>query len=106
MTELEKAVQEIVESHEDWKEDFVRDVLTHGCQSGVVGELVYYSDTHEWTDKHWNDIQDLIHEWELMTGENFHIPTETDWKNFLAWFSFEWTVQKLYRTENFQVKNR
>ncbi|SFD42096.1 hypothetical protein SAMN05216238_101262 [Lentibacillus persicus] len=94
MTELEKAVKEIVEKQED-KESFVKDVLEHGCVSGIVPELVYYEDTHEWFDKYYEDIEDLRIEVESSIGEPLKIGNN-DLKNWLAWFSFEESCRKLY----------
>jgi hypothetical protein len=93
MTKLEKAVMEIVEAQED-KESFVQDVLTHGCQSGIVSDLIYYHQTHKFFDDHKEDIIELKREFDEMLGEPIHV--EGDAKNWLAWFAFEETVRKLY----------
>lgn len=93
-TELELAVEEIVEERGEDAESFVNDVINHGCVSGCVPELIYYTQTHEWFDKYYDDIQNLKEEYEEESGEPLII--EGDLKNTLAWWSFEVTLQKLY----------
>lgn len=100
MTELEKRVKEICESqaenYDDGAEGFVRDVLEYGCQSGIVSELIYYKDTHEWFDTYYEDIMELREELSQEFGEEINPPVGADLKNWFAWFSFEETVRKLY----------
>lgn len=93
MTKLELAVKEIVESQED-QTSYVNDVLTHGCVSGIVTELIYYTDTHKFYDTHYEDIEALREEYEEDFGHGLRI--EGDLKNFMAWWSFEYTVWKMY----------
>ncbi|MFN8578829.1 MAG: hypothetical protein U0354_18530 [Candidatus Sericytochromatia bacterium] len=71
----------------------IRDILEHGCVSGIVSELIYYKDTHDFFDKFYNEIETLRYEYERETGENLKI--ESDLKNFLAWFGFEQTVYNI-----------
>ena len=48
-TKLEKAVQAVINRHADDYETgaigFLDDLMHGGCQSGMVGGLIYYSDT-------------------------------------------------------------
>lgn len=69
--------------------------MTHGCVSGIVPELIYYKDTHEWFDKYYEDIEELRIETEKSIGEPLNIG-DNDLKNWLAWFSFEETCRRLY----------
>ena len=100
MTELEKRVNEIIEenaeNYDNGAEGFVHDVLYGGCQSGIVGELIYYKDTHEWFDTYYEDIMALREELSDMMGEPLNSPVDTDMKNWFAWLSFEETARKLY----------
>lgn len=81
----------IKEALDSWYEDdyksFFNDLLSHGCQSGMIWALIYYSDTHKFYDKHYNEIEDirseLQDEWILSS-----IP-DSDLKNYFAWLSFE-----------------
>jgi len=43
---------------------FFNELLEHGCVSGLVGSLVYYSDTHTFFDKHYDEIETLREEFE------------------------------------------
>ena len=92
MNNLQKAVKKIIE--ENGGKSFAQDVLAHGCVSGVVSELIYYKDTHEWFDTHYDDIMELVEEYEEMLGEK--LQWQGDMKNWFAWFSFEETTRQLY----------
>jgi len=92
MNKLERKVLQIVE--ENGGQQFAEDILQYGCQSGIVPELVYYNQTHEWFDTYYDEIMELIEEFEKETGEKPR--WEGDLKNWFAWFSFEETVRKLY----------
>lgn len=75
-------------------ESYVSDLMQHGCESGMVGGLIYYSDTHKFYDQHYEDIEDLRVEWKKSTGEALQ-PDEYDLKNWFAWFAYEETVRNL-----------
>ncbi|KAA6475743.1 DUF7222 domain-containing protein [Bacillus swezeyi] len=92
MNKLEKHVMEIIEENGGRK--FAADVLTYGCVSVCVPNLVYYADTHKWFDKFYHEIMELVKKFEEMTGEKLH--HTGDLKNWYAWFSFEETTRKLY----------
>ncbi len=66
---------------------FFDDLLQHGCISGMVSQLIYYTDTHAFYDKHYEEIEELRTEYEESTGEALEI--KNNLKNYLAWFSFE-----------------
>ncbi|MGB5943288.1 MAG: hypothetical protein WBG71_10430 [Leeuwenhoekiella sp.] len=66
---------------------FLEDVTQHGCVSGVVTSLIYYTDTHKFFDDHYEEINDLRTDFEEETGILLKI--EGDLKNYLAWFAFE-----------------
>jgi len=69
---------------------FFADLMCNGCISGMVGSLVYYSDTHAFFDQHYAEIEALRHDYEFNIGEPLEI--QNDLKNFLAWFAFEETA--------------
>lgn len=90
----------------DDKVNIFKDVLYHGCQSGIVSELIYYSDTVAFYKKYRNEINTLLYE--LMDGTGLHSLTDLFGKNFdaedplaldthnqnlLAWFGFEETLR-------------
>ena len=90
---------------DDELETFVSDLLSHGCQSGMVCDLIYYSDTISFYDDYENDIGDLITQNMEMLGvdtrplfiESLNGSAENlqQEKNLLAWFSFEETIRSL-----------
>jgi len=77
----------------DDPQTFFDDLLQHGCISGMVGKLIYYSDTHAFYDKHYEEIEELRAEYEESTGEPLQI--KDDLNNFLAWFAFEQVAYEL-----------
>ncbi len=74
-------------------EGFFRDLLTHGCVSGMISGLIYYADTHAFFDRHYDEIEELRIEYEQELGEPLRL--EHDLKNTLAWFAFEETARRL-----------
>ena len=72
---------------------FFNDLATHGCVSGWVSSLVFYSDTHKFYDKHYDEIEDLRVDFEDMIGSPITI--KHDLKNFYAWFAFEVTASRM-----------
>lgn len=71
--------------------DFFKDLLHHGCISGMVGSLIYYRDTQKFYDTHYDEIEDLRHNMEY--AESGFI--DGDLKNTYAWLSFEETAYRM-----------
>lgn len=74
-------------------ENWFNDLLSHGCSSGMIGELIYYTDTHEFYDEFYSDIEDLRYETEQSTG--LKLAPDGDLKNWFAWFAYKQTVYKI-----------
>jgi hypothetical protein len=72
---------------------FFQDLLNHGCVSGMIGKLIYYTDTHKFYDKHYYEIEELRFEYQESIGESLRL--DHDLKNTLAWFGFEETAYRL-----------
>ncbi len=72
---------------------FFNDLLSNGCASGMINSLIYYSDTHKFYNKYYNQIEDLRHDYEDSTG--LPLTIKGDLKNFMAWFAFEETAYYL-----------
>jgi len=70
---------------------FFSDLLTHGCQSGMIGSLIYYRDTHQFYDTHYDEIEALRMDLEESTGVQLH--PKGDLKNWYAWLAFEETAR-------------
>ncbi len=104
--EITNALQEIVEAEkgtikgyvaqealdDDDPISFFKDLLNHGCVSGMVSSLVWFNQTHTFYDTYYDEIEELRQEQEASIGTP--IQTKGDLKNFLAWFAYE---QEAYR---------
>ena len=73
----------------------VEEIVTYGCQSGIVSALITYSDTELFFDKHANEIFELVEDMKqegMIDMNNFELS-----KNNLAWFAFETIAQEIYQ---------
>lgn len=77
------------ETVQGWFEDLFK----HGCISGMVSELIYYTDTHKFYDENYAEIEDLRHDWEENVTD--HLQVGSDLKNWFAWFAFEETARSI-----------
>jgi hypothetical protein len=66
-------------------ENVISDVLNHGCASGIVGALTYYSQTRKFFIDNMDEIFDLYNEYIQEFGG---IGFDLDF-NSLSWFAFE-----------------
>ena len=79
----------------------MNDIITHGCVSGVIGNLIYYSDTTLFYDKYEKEIDKLADDIDSFSSVvisilNRHkLGNMAELKNSLAWFGFEETTRKL-----------
>ena len=71
---------------------WINDLMTSGCQSGMVCGLIYYTDTHAFFDKYYDEIDELREELEDNMGP---LQIKGDMKNFYAWLAFEETARKI-----------
>jgi len=88
-------------------ETYFNDLLTHGCVSGMVGKLIYYSDTVKFYDRYEDEIENLLDETreEMGYSNRFdmigslngaeNVGDMTQEKNLLAWFAFEETARTI-----------
>lgn len=93
---------------EDNIKQSMEDLQKHDCQSGMIGSLIYYSDTENFYNKYKEEISSLANEIIESTGYNSlfdlipnlnkedQLMLESHNKNILAWFGFEGTTNKLY----------
>ena len=93
--------------YEDKKNIFT-DVLYHGCQSGTVGFLIYYSDTVRFYKQYKSEIDEMLYEY-MSETDIYSLPElfgkkwdeedplgNSDFNmNLLAWFGFEETLRKI-----------
>lgn len=94
-TSLVKYVaQDLLEAGSDEEiKNYTRDILQHGCQSGIVSGLIYYHDTKNFYIRYMDDIEELYEETTNNIGEQMQIGTPM--YNWFAWFGFEETVHRL-----------
>ena len=112
MTRLEQVVTDWIEEqavdYEDGAEGVMKDLNYGGCQSGLVGMLVYYSNTVKFYNEHQREIDQMLGELCSETGctpaelfgdkwdEEDPLARDTLNQNLLAWFGFEETARRLY----------
>lgn len=92
----------------DNKNSIFTDVLHYGCQSGIVGDLIYYSDTVAFYKRYKEEINELLYT--LMEETGIYAPSDLfqdKWdnedllgndaynQNLLAWFGFEETLRNI-----------
>lgn len=66
---------------------WIDDLENHGCRSGMVGSLIYYTDTNGFFDDLEDEILDLAKEYDFRPDVvELGI---TGFKNQMAWFAFE-----------------
>lgn len=90
------------------KVNIFKDVLYNGCVSGMVSELIWYSQTTAFYKKYRNEINELLKE--LMDGTGLYsmkdlfgknwddedpLILDTHNQNLLAWFGFEKTLRNI-----------
>lgn len=111
-TALEQDVKDIMNDYIDddtYECDvFMSDLMSGGCQSGMISELVYYEDTLNFYNKHKSLINTLLNETMKEYGvsspsevfgdkwdDEDPLCQETTNQNLLAWFAFESTAYSL-----------
>jgi len=111
-TPLEKHVQRWVnrQARDNYEcvEDALSDLFRGGCASGMVGHLVYYTDTTRFYRRHREEIDTLLKELCEDTGcTPGKLFEDSAWdqgdffargpinRNILAWFGFEETARVL-----------
>lgn len=57
----------------DEPEGYLKDILNHGCQSGVVSQLIYYKDTKDFFVKFIDEIDEIKDELEESFGQPLEI---------------------------------
>ncbi len=94
--------------YQDGWEGAYRDLEYGGCQSGMVGKLIYYSDTVRFYKRHQSDINALLAEFFESTGfysmqklfgekwdESDPLANGDQNQNLLAWFGFEQAARRV-----------
>lgn len=108
---LRLEVLEILENHiedcENFEEvrGFMEDLRGNGCVSGMIGELVYYSDTKKFFIENLDEIQDYLND---LIQEHVYYIDEFDY-NEIVWVVFEAIANEYFYTiedemDNIEVK--
>ena len=103
-SELKKAVLEsLIDKAEECETDeeiisMINNILTYGCASGIVTDMIYSYDVESFFNTHSEEIFDLLNE---SIAEGLTDANNIEFsKNNLAWWSYEViTSQILYELE-------
>jgi len=112
MNKLEEEVKSICEEYaseyDSGMTGFMKDLSYGGCVSGLIGSLVYYSDTNKFYDNFEDEIWNLVYDcMEEQGQENCltfiaslngagNVGSMEQFKNLLAWFAFEETAFRMF----------
>lgn len=91
--ELEKRVINDLLDEED-AEQYIKDLLQYGCQSGMVSGLIYYNDTKKFYIEHMEDIEEILQDLQEQGCEPF-AGVKYPLYNWLAWLGYEETARKV-----------
>lgn len=105
--ECKEIIENNLESYDN-ASDFFDDLSQNGCQSGMVSELIWYSDTVAFYERHESDISEMLSD--MLDSYGLNSPDELfgdNWdktdplavedlnRNLLAWFAFEEVCYRL-----------
>tara|TARA_R110000824_G_scaffold92591_3_gene224502 strand:+ start:238 stop:600 length:363 start_codon:yes stop_codon:yes gene_type:complete len=93
------------EEKEDTDKQALKELIDHGCQSGIVSDLIYYHDTSKFYQRNKQEIGVLLADLLDNCGCTIHqlfrdwdqldpLANDTHNQNLLAWFSFEETAMR------------
>ena len=72
-------------------EGHIKDILQHGCVSGIVSSQIYYKDTQNFFDKHQDQIFDMYNDLKSEFGD---FMKEVN-SNNLSWLAYEETTRNI-----------
>ena len=104
---LRSEVLEILENHiedcENFEEvkNFMEDLRANGCVSGMIGELIYYSDTKKFFIENLDEIQDYLND---LIQEHVYSVGEFDY-NEIVWVVFEAIANEYFYTIEDEMDN-
>lgn len=92
-----------IEDYESFEEvrDFMEDLRNYGCSSGMIGELIYYSDTREFFINNLDEIQDYLN---ILIQEHVYSISELDY-NEIVWVVFEGIANEYFYTIEDEMDN-
>jgi len=109
--EVKRICKNYAKDYDSGMVGFISDLRQGGCQSGMISELIYYSDTVKFYKKFQSEIAELLGELLNDTGMSVSELFGNKWddsdplalndmnQNLLAWFAFEETAFRLFDNE-------
>lgn len=52
-------ILEYYSKSDDDIKSFFSDLMSNGCESGMINNLIYYTDTHKFYDKYYDEIEKI-----------------------------------------------
>lgn len=97
--ELEKyVIEDLLDKEQEDKKygakGYINDLFQHGCVSGMVSSLIYYSDTKEFYNDFESEITEIVEDLEQQGCEPLSNKTYP-LSNFLAWLGYEEMARKV-----------
>lgn len=92
-----------IEDYETFDEvrGFMEDLRQYGCSSGMIGELIYYSDTKKFFIDNLDEIQDYVN---TLIQEHVYSINELD-INEIVWVVFEAIANEFFYTIDDEMDN-
>ncbi len=92
-----------IEDYESFEEvrGFMEDLRQYGCSSGMIGELIYYTDTKKFFIDNIDEIQDYIN---TLVQEHVYSINELD-INEISWIVFEAIANEFFYTIEDEMDN-
>lgn len=88
--------EEALHYHNDNSAQMFADLSCCGCQCGTIGSLIYYTDTHAFFDRFYDEIEEMREQYEDDMGEPLRIQGDLkNWFAWFAWFAFEETAYRM-----------
>lgn len=97
LTGMEQFVVDTVTHHNETSQDtlqFIQNVISYGCNSGIVTELIYTRDIEQVFIRYMNEIFEIYNEEKLSIDNRVEqelTPT------LLTYFAYEFTLNKLFQ---------
>jgi len=89
--------------------DDIQAIAEYGCINGCCNELIYYSDTVDFYDKHKEEIWEIVSQFakelldmnvlSFVNSEDGFIDSDTTFKNRMAWLAVEITCDQIMTSE-------
>lgn len=92
-----------IEDYESFEEvrGFMEDLRQYGCSSGMIGELIYYTDTKKFFIENIDEIQDYVN---TLVQEHVYSINELD-INEISWIVFEAIANEFFYTIEDEMDN-